>query len=100
MKYLSNNIPKYSIILFDYPNNYETDKEKINQKLAKEANEEMKAIYTYQDIEEIAIEANMLIYEHLDHNDVDKNYFNIYNELSIDKIKAPKGVSYAMLIKN
>ena len=66
IKELSNIIPKGSIILFDYPNNLETNKEKINQQLAKGANEEMKSIYSYEDIEKIADDSSMLIYEHLD----------------------------------
>lgn len=56
IKTLSDVIPKKSVILFDYPNNSETNKEKINQKLAKG-----KSIYSYKDIEIISEESNMLI---------------------------------------
>lgn len=100
IKTLSDVIPKKSVIVFDYPNNLETNKEKINQQLAKGANEEMKSIYSYKDIENISEEANMLIYEHLNHNDIDNTYFYDYNTLNPnDKIIAPKGVSYIMLVK-
>ena len=100
IKTLSDVIPKKSVIVFDYPNNHETNKEKINQQLAKGANEEMKSIYSYKDIETISEEANMLVYEHLNHNDIDNTYFYDYNTLNPnDKIIAPKGVNYVMLVK-
>ena len=100
IKELSNIIPKGSIILFDYPNNLETNKEKINQQLAKGANEEMKSIYSYEDIEKIADDSSMLIYEHLDYNDINNTYFYNYNTLNPnDKIIAPMGVSYVVLVK-
>lgn len=97
---LSNIMPKGSAIIFDYPNNFETNKEKLNRKLAKSANEEMKSIYSYEDIEKIAHKSNMLIYEHLSHKEIDNNYFYNYNTLNPnDKITAPLGISYAMLVK-
>lgn len=100
IKQLSNIIPKGSTILFDYPNTFETKKEKLNQQLAKGANEEMKSVYSYKDIEKIAEDSNMLIYEHLNHNDIDNTYFYDYNTLNPnDKIIAPIGISYVMLVK-
>lgn len=100
IKQLSSIIPKGSVILFDYPNSSETNREKINQQLAKGANEEMKSIYTYKDIEHIAENANLLVYEHLNHNDIDNTYFYNYNTLNPnDKIIAPIGVSYVLLAK-
>ena len=100
IKELSTIIPKGSTIVFDYPNTLETDKEQINQQLAKAANEEMKSTYTYKDIENIAEESNMLIYEHLNHNNINNTYFYNYNTLNPNnKIVAPLGVSYAILVK-
>lgn len=100
IKQLSNIIPKGSTILFDYPNTFETKKEKLNQQLAKGANEEMKSVYSYKDIENIAEDSNMLIYEHLNHNDIDNTYFYDYNTLNPNnKIIAPIGISYVMLVK-
>ena len=54
IKELSNIIPKGSSILFNYPNTNETEKEITNKKLASGANEEMKSLYFYNDIERIA----------------------------------------------
>jgi methyltransferase (TIGR00027 family) len=100
IKVLSDNISKGSVILFDYPNNFETKKEKINQELAKALDEEMKSTYSYKEIEDIASKSNMLIYEHLNNNDIDNNYFYNYNTLNPNnRIIAPKGVSYVMLVK-
>lgn len=68
--------------------------------LAKETNEEMKSKYSYKDIEDIAQNSNMLIYEHLNHNDIDNTYFYDYNTISPnDRIIAPIGVSYVILVK-
>lgn len=90
-----------SVILFDYPNDMESKNEIINKELAKASNEEMKSKYSYSDIEKIANDSNMLIYENLDNNDVDTNYFYKYNLLNPNNhIKAPSGVSYCLLVKN
>lgn len=94
-------MPSGSVILFDYPNDTESKNEIINKELAKASNEEMKSKYSYSDIEKIANDSNMLIYENLDNNDVDTNYFYKYNLLNPNNnIKAPSGVSYCLLVKN
>lgn len=101
IKELSNIMPKGSAILFDYPNIFETEKEITNKKLASGANEEMKSLYSYNDIERISEESNMLIYEHLNYDDINNTYFYDYNTLNPnDKVNAPMGVSYAILIKH
>lgn len=98
---LSSVMPSGSVILFDYPNDAESKNEIINKELAKASNEEMKSKYSYSDIEKIANDSNMLIYENLDNNDVDTNYFYKYNLLNPNNnIKAPSGVSYCLLVKN
>lgn len=97
---LSKNIPAGSVIVFDYPSNIETKKEIINQALAKEAVEEMKSKYSYKDIEAIAQTSNMLIYEHLNYQDINDTFFYDYNTLNpSNKILAPKGVAYCLLVK-
>ena len=97
---LSKNIPAGSVIVFDYPSNIETKKEIINQVLAKEAGEEMKSKYSYKDIEAIAQTSNILIYEHLNYQDINDTFFYDYNTLNpSNKILAPKGVAYCLLVK-
>ncbi len=97
---LSKNIPAGSVIVFDYPSNIETKKEIINQVLAKEAGEEMKSKYSYKDIEAIAQTSNILIYEHLNYQDINDTFFYDYNTLNPNnKILALKGVAYCLLVK-
>ncbi len=100
IKTLSENISLGSCIIFDYPNDEETENELTNQKLAKGANEEMKSKYSYKDIVQISEESAMLIYEHLNSDNIDKEFFYDYNTLNPEnKIIAPKGISYCMLVK-
>lgn len=97
---LAKNIPTGSVIVFDYPSNIETKKEIINQSLAKEAGEEMKSKYNYKDIEDIAHSSDMLIYEHLNYENINDTFFYDYNTLNPNnKILAPKGVEYCLLVK-
>ena len=97
---LSENIPASSVIIFDYPSNVETKKEIINQNLAKEVGEEMKSKYSYKDIENIAQSSNMLIYEHLNFQNINNTFFYDYNTLNpSNKILAPEGVEYCILVK-
>ena len=100
IKIISNIIPSGSTIVFDYPNDNETEKEEVNKSLAKEANEEMKSTYTKKDILDISEVSNTLIYEHLNYQDINNIYFYDYNTINPNnKIIAPKGVSYIMLVK-
>ncbi|MCI5678318.1 MAG: class I SAM-dependent methyltransferase [Candidatus Faecisoma sp.] len=96
IKLLSDNMPKGSSIIFDYPNEY---KETKTEELAKLANEEMKSNYSYDEILKIAELSNMQIYEHLESVHIDNTYFYDYNTLNTIKLKAPKGVSYCLLVK-
>lgn len=88
-----------STIIFDYPNVEASEKEEITRKLAKGANEEMKSKYSYEELELKFQEYDLLIYEHLDHTDIDEQYFKKYNSISTSKIFAPKGVNYCLLVK-
>ena len=100
IKIISNIIPSGSTIVFDYPNDNETEKEEVNKSLAKEANEEMNSTYTKKDILDISEVSNTLIYEHLNYQDINNIYFYDYNTINPNnKIIAPKGVSYIMLVK-
>ena len=100
IKIISNIISSGSTIVFDYPNDNETEKEEANKELAKEANEEMKSTYTNKDILDISELSNTLIYEHLNYQDINNTYFYNYNTLNPNnKIIAPSGVSYVMLVK-
>ena len=54
-----------STILFDYPNNDESETEILNQKLAEGAASEMKYKYSCGDIKRICEECGLLIYENI-----------------------------------
>lgn len=93
-------IPVGSAIVFDYPNESKSDIDYKNEKLAFEANCEMKSKYSYEDILRIASKCNMQIYNHKTSDDINKLYFYDYNTINIDEpIKASDGVSYCLLVK-
>lgn len=100
IRIVSENMYDGSCIIFDYPNNNETEGEITNQRLAKAAGEEMKSNYSYKDIENTAESCGLLIYEHLIAEDINSSFFKEYNKINPDnKIKAPKGVSYCFMVK-
>ena len=97
---ISNILCEGSSIVIDFPNEIETNSEKINKLLAHSAGEEMKSNYTFDDMESIANKNSLLIYEYLDYEDINKEYFYNYNKLNPNnKISAPKGVNYCLLVK-
>lgn len=100
IKNISNIISSGSSIIFDYPT-YETSKESTNNELlAKGANEEMQAKYSYSDIEKILSDYNLYIYEHLNSDDMTREYFYNYNTLNPNnRITSPNGVAYCYAVK-
>lgn len=96
---ISKLICKGSTIIFDYPIIEDSEKEEITRKLAKGANEETKSKYSYKELESKFQEYDFLIYEHLDDKDINEQYFKEYNLKSKNKIIAPKGVNYCLIVK-
>lgn len=96
---ISNLICKGSTIIFDYPIVEDSEKEEIIKKLATGANEEMKAKYSYEELELKFQEYDLLIFEHLNNEDINRQYFKEYNLKSKNKIFAPKGVNYCLIVK-
>ena len=96
---ISKLICKGSTIVFDYPIIEDSEKEEITRKLAKGANEEMKSKYSYEELELKFQEYDLLIYEHLNAEDINNEYFKEYNSKSKNKIIAPKGVNYCLIVK-
>lgn len=100
IKDIANIICSGSSIIFDYPTNEDSKETQTNEELASAAQQEMKSKYSYQDIERILSENGLLIYEHLNHEEMTNHYFDRYNTLHPNhKILAPKGVSYCLAIK-
>lgn len=88
-------------IVFDYPSYNDSRETRINESLANEADEQMKAKYSYLEVEKILLENGFLIYEHLDYEAMNKSYFYKYNILNPnDKVLAPQGVCYCLAVKN
>lgn len=90
---------KGSTIVFDYPIIEDSEKEEITRKLAKGANEEMKSKYSFEELELKLQECDLLIYEHLNDEDINSQYFDEYNKKSGNKIIAPKGVNYCLAVR-
>ena len=100
IKILAENIPKGSAIVFDFPNEFVTSKEIINEKLASSAKEPMQSKYSLSDIMSIADKSNLQMYELVSSKEINETYFYDYNTLNPDDlIIAPDGVSYCLLIK-
>lgn len=100
IKTISSIMSEGSTILFDYPNNDESETEVLNQKLAEGAASKMKSKYSYNDIEKICEECGLLIYENIGYEEINQEYFNLYNSLNPNnRILASKGVSYCLLVK-
>lgn len=97
---ISSIICEGSSILFDYQTNEESKETLINENLARAAKEEMKAKYTYHEIEDILSNSNLKIYEYLNNEDMTNQFFYDYNTLNPNKkIVAPKGVGYVLAVK-
>lgn len=100
IKILSGNMTSGSCIVFDYPT-LEDDDEKIRKEtLAGALNENMKGRYSREDILKISADASLKVYEDLDNNDINSDYFYDYNTLNPDsRIYAPEGINYCLLVK-
>ena len=100
IRLISNNVVEGSTLVFDYPTYIECEESKKNEALAKEASEEMKAKYSYYEIESMLEKNGLFIVEHLSNEMVDKNYFAFYNKMNPKHIiKAPIGVAYCIAKK-
>ena len=84
-----------SMICFDYPAVDESKETKTNQVLASGAGEQMKALYSYEELEALLERCGFKVKEHLDHRGMTDRYFKAYNQNNpTHPMKAPKGVGY------
>lgn len=89
-----------SAICFDYPVEAEGEESVKNRQLADAAGEPMQAKYIYEEMEILLEENGFLIYEHLDENEMTKQYFADYNaSMPEHTISASKGVHYLLAVK-
>lgn len=100
LKQLSKYLLKGSRLVFDYPSIQESKETKINEMLAKEADESMKAKYSFAEIKEILNQCHLTIIQHENHQTVTEKYISNYNVYyKDDPIKAPEGVCYCVVEK-
>ena len=99
LKNISNMICDGSSIVFDYPNYEQSNNVLINEMLASGAGEEMKSKYSYSELEKELSNMGLYIYEHLNDEEMTKEYFENYNKNNKDKMIAPKGVGYCLVVK-
>lgn len=89
-----------SAICFDYPSVNESAETRKTQMLASEAGEQMKALYSYKEIDMILDKYGFIIEEHLDKNDMTCRYFREYNQANpMHQMNAPTGVGYVYAVK-
>ena len=100
IKKISIIIPYGSTLVFDYPSISNSEQTIKQEELAKEAQEEMKAKYSYNDIEEILSDNDFLIYEHLTPDEITEQYFKEYNNANQNsQMKAFDSVNYCLAVK-
>ena len=87
-----------SAICFDYPSVDESAETRKTQMLASEVGEQMKALYSYKEIDMILDKYGFIIEEHLDESDMTYRYFREYNQANpMHQMSAPVGVGMYML---
>lgn len=87
-------------ICLDYPSNDGGKETSINQALASGAGEQMKANYSYSEMEDILKECGFTVKEALESDEMTDQYFKEYNNANPDHpMKAPNGVSYIFATK-
>lgn len=100
LKQLSKYLLKGSRLVFDYPSIQESKETKINEMLAKEADESMKAKYSFAELKEILNLYHLTINQHENHQTATEKYISNYNiYYKDDPIKAPEGVCYCVVEK-
>lgn len=100
LKQLSKYLLKGSRLVFDYPSIQESKETKINEMLAKEADESMKAKYSFAELKEILNLYHLTIIQHENHQTATEKYISNYNVYyKDDPIKAPEGVCYCVVEK-
>ncbi len=106
IKAISSLIPKGSSIIFDYPD-ADTYSDKAAERAKKQvamagaASEEMRASYSYREIEKLLANHHFLIYEHLTPEEITDQYFKGYNQANPEHpMRAFDNVNYCLAVRN
>ena len=99
LKEISKHMIKGSRLVYDYPSYQESDETRKSEVLAKEANETMRAKYSFEQLKEILDLCHLKIVRHDDYR-ITLDSLIHYNEYYKDNpIIAPKGVCYGVAEK-
>lgn len=99
LKEISKDMIKGSRLVFDYPSYQESDETRKSEALAKEANETMRAKYSFEQLKEIFDLCHLKVIKHDDYR-ITLDSFIHYNEYYKDNpIIVPKGVCYCVAEK-
>ena len=89
-----------SAICFDYPQSSDGTESRRNRELAAAAGEQMKAQYSYDELEGLLSKAGFLVYEHLNADEATESFFQEYNRSNMEHcMAAPEGVGYCLAVK-
>lgn len=93
---VSKSSPKGSSIVFDYPN--ENFAKSPQFALARGAGQEMRALYSYYEMEKLLEENNFLIYEHISPREAETRFFSGYNSHEKVKMHAPSDTELILAV--
>ncbi|MCR5023870.1 MAG: class I SAM-dependent methyltransferase [Lachnospiraceae bacterium] len=100
IRLVSGIMPADSAICFDFPSTDESKETKVNKTLASGAGEQMKAQYSFAEMEALLSECGFKVAEHLGSEDMTERYFADYNRNSSEHpMAAPVGVEYVFAVK-
>jgi len=89
-----------SSVCFEYPSVIESRETLTNEALANGAGEQMKAKYSYRELEQLLSECGFLIYEHFDDSEMTGRFFADYNNHNPSHpMTAPEGICYVHAVK-
>lgn len=89
-----------SVLCFDYPSVEESSETKKNQVLASGAGEQMKALYSYEELSLLLQKCGYELSVHMDDREMTTQYFSTYNHHNpTHRMQAPGGVAYVLATK-
>lgn len=89
-----------SAICFDYPSVEESIETRKTQMLATAAGEQMKACYSYEEMDTLLQKYGFELIEHLDAEEMTDRYFKEYNQANPKyKMQSPIGIGYVYAVK-
>lgn len=101
LSHISEMLTEGSTLCFDYPFDEESHETKTNRALASCAGEQMKALYSKQEIQFLLEKCGFTMEEHLSHDEMTAAYFAKYNEANPNHpMEAPAGVHYVFARKH